>query len=263
MDNPATVPPPAQLRIVGMKAQRPAIPATSALGLGEGFLFGLPGGALLAIPVAIRVPGTLSQMLLVWLAALGLYGVLLGLTTGLLRGARPLPRLSPSVPLGFAIAFGPLCLLTATLHSSTHHRPLGAATFALLAAGIGLLAIVVGLRIWISMNSARRPRRLLGIALLGFGLLFSAATAFRPLLALLGALSQNPLVGSVVIDGALGVSLVLAGGFARFPRKVEFAARSAGPLALLVCLLTLAVALRTDSTSELLGQGSALWAWLR
>ncbi len=255
-------PNPARYRIVGMKAQRRALPPSAAVALGEGLLYGLPSGALLAIPIAIRLEAPLAHRLLVWLAALGLHGALLGLVVGSLRVARPLPSRTPALIAALGMAMGPLTVVAATLHRVTHHRPLGAATFGVVALGLMLGCLAISVRAITSLRSSRPSRRLHGWVLLALGLAASALLTLPYFWMYLRVASLSPLFGGLLLDGLLGLALGVVGGFARFPRKLESTSRSAGPMALAVCLLTLAVALRSPVTSPALESVSALWAYL-
>ncbi len=246
-----------------MTAQRPALPLSTLAAWREAALFGLPAGALLALPVALRSGASLRTGLLVWLAACGLLGLATALAAGLLRSGRPLPSAIAFVPLGLLIALGPLAFLGKLLHANTHHRPLGAATFAVLA-----LLLVLG-----SMGLAARTRRLLsssnpgkqrfGRVLLYGGVAVSALLGFREFVALLGAASSHPSYIGAVLDGLLGLALVLVGGFSRFPVRVERLAKLAGPLAVVICVLLILVALKTPGVSATLARSSALWYVLR
>jgi len=253
---------PSRYRIVGMTAQRHALPPSPAVAFGEGLLFGLPAGVLLAMPIALRLEGSWSNLFLVWLAAVGLHGSLVGLLAGALRVARPLPRLSPALALALLFSVGPFSWLGTMLDKNTHHRPLGAVTFAVLAAGIALLALALALRATVSIRSRQRTRRWLGWALLVGASLVSLSMAASPFLSTFMMLRQEPLYTSVVIDGLLGMALMLVGAFARFPRKLEISAATAGPLALGVCVLLFAVAMKSPLTGPALQRVSALWAWI-
>ena len=146
---------PSRYRITatGLTTQRYALPPSSGVGFGEGLLFGLVGGAVLSLPMALRTQASLNHVLMVWLGATGLYGMILGLLSGLLRVARPLPRRSPALPLGLAFAFGPLAALGSILHAHTHHRPLGAATYAVIAGMIVAVSWAAANRVWSSLRS--------------------------------------------------------------------------------------------------------------
>jgi hypothetical protein len=95
------------------------------------------------------------------------------------------------------------------------------------------------------------------LAILSLICLFPMAIAWA------NTIGQYPLLSGGVLDGLLGLALVLFGGFARFPQKLETAARTAGPLAFGVCALTFAVALQSPDTNGNLASTSLLWAFLR
>lgn len=230
--------------------------------MGEGLLFGLPGGAVVALPVALRAGGDLQQTVLVWLAALGLYGMLLGVITASVRVARPLPRRTPAVLLGLGFAFGPLALFGTLLVQRTHHRPLGAATYAVVAAAIALLAWAVANQALVSIHSAFKNRRAFGWALVTLGCLSSMALAALPVLGFFRQFGQAPLLSSVVSDGLLGMALAMLGGFARFPRKLEGTSRLTGPMAFGICAFAFGVAMQTPHTGPALTRVSVLWSWL-
>lgn len=253
---------PGRYRIVGMQAQRYALPPTSGVAFAEGLLFGLPGGAILALPVALRSNTAIGQALLVWLGATGLYGMLLGAIASALRVARPLPRRSPALLIGFGFALGPLSLLGSLLHAKTHHRPLGAATYAGLSAFVVALAWAFASRAHQSLRTPDVSRQRYGKVLLGLGSAFSLACLAPTWLSWMTHFGTLRLLSSGVIDGLLGMALAVLGGFARYPTKLESTARSSGPMAFGVCALAFAVAIQSPAISLALGRSSLLWAWL-
>src|SRR5512140_344083 len=91
-------------RIVGLKSQRPTLPLSTWAAWREAAFFGLPAGAMLALPVALRDADPTSSNALVWLAATGLLGLAVTLCAGLLRMARPLPSAVTLVPVGVIFA---------------------------------------------------------------------------------------------------------------------------------------------------------------
>lgn len=262
MSNFSISPNPSRFRIVGLTAQRYALPPSSGVAFGEGLLFGLPGGGLLALPVALRVGGGFHQAALVWFAALGLYGMLLGVVAAALRVSRPLPRRSPAFLLGLGIAFGPLTQLGTLLSKHTHHRPLGAATFAVVAGMMILVAWALATRALVSVHSSFRLRKQFGWAVIVVGAAISLALAALPLSGFVRNFRATPLLSSLVIDGLLGMALGVFGGFARFPSKLEGSARTSGPMAFGVCALTFAVAMQSPTTGPAFAASSILWAWL-
>jgi hypothetical protein len=250
-------------RIVGLKSQRAALSISAWAACREAALFGMPSGALLALPVALRVGGPPSLSFLVWLAAAGLLGLMTAFCAGLLRVARPLPTAVTFVPLGLVYAAGPLTFLGTLIHAHTHHRPLGAATFAVLSLGITLLCFAFAGRTQSALNSGDRSKRVFGQVLLYGGALLSLGLGLRGFLALLSVAKTHPAYLASVLDGLLGLSVSLVGGFLRCPAKVEHVARIAGPLAMVICALALTVALNFPGTSEALRHSCALWAILK
>jgi hypothetical protein len=187
--------------------------------------------------------------------------MLLGVLSGCLRVARPLPRRSPAFPLGLAFAFGPLALLGSQIYAHTHHRPLGAATFTVIAGIVVAMDWAAASRVWLSVKSPYPKRRRFGYLLGATLAILSLACLFPMALAWANTIGQYPLLSGGVLDGLLGLALVLLGGFARFPQKLESAARTAGPLAFGVCALTFAVALQSPNNNSNLASASLLWAF--
>ena len=261
MANFSVSPNPARYRIVGLTAQRYALPPSSGVAFGEGLLFGLPGGGLLAIPVALRVSGGLLQTLLVWLAATGLYGMVLGLLAAALRVSRPLPRRTPALLLGLGFSLGPLAALGTLLAKHTHHRPLGAATYAALSVVVVIVMWAIAARAHVSVHSSFKRRKVFGWLLIAGAGLASLLLAALPVYGLLRYFESSPLLSSLVIDGLLGLALAVLGGFARFPSRLEGSARTTGPMAFGVCALTFAVAMQSPYTGPAFGTASVLWAW--
>jgi hypothetical protein len=255
-------PNPSRYRIVGLTAQRYALPPSSGVALGEGLLFGLPGGGLLALPVALRVSSNPHDILLIWLAATGLYGMLLGVLGASLRVSRPLPRRTPALLLGLGFALGPLALFGMLLFKQTHHRPLGAATYAVCAAIVVALSWALATRGLVSIHSSFKRRKQFGWAILVGAAAMSLALGAIPFMGFFRRFGQTPLLSSLVLDGLLGMALALFGGFARFPIKLEGTARTTGPMAFGVCALAFAVAMQSPNTSRIFGTVSVLWAWL-
>ncbi len=247
-------------RIVGLKSQRPNLPVSTWAAWREAALFGLPAGALLALPVALRHSGVVSSGWLVWLAATGLLGLAVTLCSGLLRMARPLPSAVTLIPIGVLFAMGPLTFVGKSLHAHTHHRPLGAATFAVLSLFILLGSFAFAGRVRATMASTDQGKRKFGKVLLYCGLAVSLVMGLRGFMAILSAAKAHPAYLASVLDGLLGVSVSLVGGFVRFNPRLEQIARVAGPLAFAVCVLALLVALKNPHASAALAQCLSLWA---
>jgi hypothetical protein len=250
-------------RIVGLKSQRPSLPLSVWAAWREAGLFGLPSGALLALPVALRVGGPASLDFLVWLAATGLLGLAVAFCAGLLRMGRPLPGAVALVPLAVLFSAGPLTFLGSLIHANTHHRPLGAATFSVLAVALVLVSMAFAARTRASLNSSDAGKRRFGQVLLVSGLCLSLALGLRGFSKVMLTANSHPTYLASVLDGLLGLSASLVGGFVRFSPKLEQVARFAGPLAIAACVLAILVAMKYPNTSAALAHNFALWAVLR
>ncbi len=250
-------------RIVGLKSQRPSLPLSVWAAWREAGLFGLPSGALLALPVALRVGGPASLKFLVWLAATGLLGLAIAFCAGLLRMGRPLPSAVALVPLTMLFAAGPLTFLGSSIHANTHHRPLGAATFSVLAVGLLLMSMAFAARTRTSLNSSDVGKRRYGQILLCLGLCLSLALGLRGFLKVMLAANAHPAYISSILDGLMGLSVSLVGGFLRFSPRLEQVAKIAGPLAIAACVLAILVAMKYPNTSTALAHNFALWAVLK
>jgi hypothetical protein len=120
---------------------------------------------------------------------------------------------------------------------------------------------------------AARTRRLLasnnpgkqtfGRILLYSSIIVSVALGLREFIALLASAKTHPAYLAAILDGLLGVSLSLVGGFARFTPKFERIARVAGPLAIAICILAMLVAFKSPNASNDLARCLALWAVMR
>lgn len=262
MANFSVSPNTSRYRITGSTVARYSLPPSSGVALGEGLLFGLPGGALLALPVALRSGASFERAGLVWLAALGLYGMLLSVLAAALRVARPMPRRTPALLLGLLMAVGPLALLGMMLARHTHHRPLGAATYSVVAALIVSMTWAISNQALLSLHSPLSHRRNFGWFLIVFCGVISLGMGALPILGFLQGFGKAPLLSSIVIDGLFGVALTMFGGFARFPHKLEANARVLGTLAFGVCVAAFAIAMQSPETGPALARACALWAWL-
>ena len=229
----------------------------------EAGLFGLPSGALLALPAALRVGGPASLSFLVWLAATGLLGLMITLCVGLLRMGRPLPSSVTIVPLGMLYAAGPLAALGSVIHAHTHHRPLGAATFAMLSLGIMLICLALAARTRSTLNSSDPGKHRFGQILLYGGALVSLSLGLRGFLSILSSANSHPAYLALILDGLLGMSVSLIGGFIRYSPRLEQIAKIAGPLAITACVLAFLVAMKYPNTSAALARSLSLWAIIK
>jgi hypothetical protein len=128
----------------------PARSSSLGEGLGVATLTAVPLGLALGLvhPDSGRLVG---------LALAGALALLAGLPGALLRQALPLPLGLRALLWGTLLAMTPLALLGRALAAGTHHRPLGAVTFALLAAGVLFGAWVVMLRLLVPVGEGPLP----------------------------------------------------------------------------------------------------------
>jgi hypothetical protein len=191
----------------------------------EAALAAQPGAAstsaALALGIASSVPASLPALLRVWavtaspLAALALFGSVslviapagLWLRRAVERGVPPTDR---ALGCGVSLSALPLALFGGVLKSTTHHRPLGGATFAV--AALCLLALCVGLAFRVlggaghgAVKSAWRNLFTLGCGLsLVSALLLGLSGAARPsLVDFLGLVAGVAIAGLVPAPGWL------------------------------------------------------------
>jgi len=177
----------------------PRAPAAPVLALGVAF------SVLAALPAVVRVASD-GHVALSALALSGSVSVLVAPTGLWLRRAEE-GRFAPvdrALACGIGLASLPLALFASVLKSTTHHRPLGGATFAVVA--LGLLALSLGLSFRIFRGDGHGPVKsswqnafTIGCGLsLGVTLLLGLAGWTRPslfdLVALAGAVAATALV---------------------------------------------------------------------
>lgn len=175
-------------------------------------------GIALSLPVALRSvsiapsgaatpPEPLAALLLMWAAA-SLLVVPIGLW---IRGASLKDPASGdrAVLLAAALSSLPLALFGSVLKSATHHRPLGGATFAVVASI--LLAFCVGLALRVGRGGAGRDSR--PVWLSRFFLVTCLASFAGALL--LGVASVRALLDFVMLAGACA-----AAGLWKIPTKL-------------------------------------------
>ncbi len=165
-------------------------------------IYGLAAGALAGVPAALRVLGGEADF---WalLGALALPMAVTGPVVLALRrarlphvlapGAQPRPGLLRSLAVTLALGIAPLAWLGAWLEQSTHHRPLGAVTFACAALCVFLGAAIVARRLLLTCSAVVVRACAVVPAALGAWLLvrgvvagFDAGSAWVDGLALLG-----------------------------------------------------------------------------
>jgi hypothetical protein len=195
-----------------------------------GFLFAVGAALLAAIPAALRH----APALLVWLALSGSTAVVLGPLLASLRQLRPVRRGLLAIALGIGLAAWPTAFLLSLLKSTTHHRPLGAVTFAF-AAGFVLLAASAGalrLLTWLQVRTGSGRERL-GHAVL-------TVCALSGPLVLLLRLGGSPQTRTHLFDASLALGLAASFLIVPWPARVLRWAERTGPL---VWVLTVAVGL--------------------
>lgn len=207
-------------RVSEPSAIRPAL----SVGLGLGTIL----AALAVVPATLRLGASAGLfVILVGIAALFIAPAAAGL-----RASRPLPRSSWSVPLALALSLAPLALFARILIVATHHRPLGAATFALVAAILlsGAVAVSARLLVWSEKRASFAP---LALGVLG---LLAGAVLLLPALG-------SPLRGWL-FDLALWLAAFVAAGALSVPASLAGLLRKAGlALWLVVVLVGLGAAL--------------------
>lgn len=156
---------------------------------------------VVALLPALRHP---DQFLLLWLACAGSGALVLGPAW---FGARTLvPEWRALLPLacGLGVALGPVMVLGRLIKTATHHRPLGAMTYAVVACAAALCAWVLAGRLFqLAQTGSTGLRRAARVALAA---LLSASLAF----ALVSLAGVGSALGPVVIDtlALLGLSLL-------------------------------------------------------
>ncbi len=179
---------------------------------------GLALGSLVAmvaaLPAAARVASQGGSFALGWLLLAGGSALVLGPVVALARNARPLPVALLATLAGAAAASIPLAVLARLLHKNTHHRPLGAATFAVIALALVAFAsfaawrALAGLQQSASLPEGERPQtrpsgdrpRWLLVSALGVTLLAAGA--------LLGLSGTAPEWRGSIVDGGMVLALV-------------------------------------------------------
>lgn len=213
------------------------------------------GSAAIAVPAALRAAGAGASLGLAFVALWGSAALMLAPVAGAMRVARPLPPLAYCFPLGLALSLGPLMLFGRVLKNATHHRPLGGATFALVATMLVLGATAVAARLiaWSQARSGALRRAPHAVAVAGLAL---------------GALLALPVLGSELraslLDGVLALCVVAAAAVA--PEK-PLLARVGLPLWGVAVALGLGLGLSSAATRAVLAEHApvllGLSGWLR
>jgi hypothetical protein len=115
--------------------------------------------ALGVVPAAIRCSPAIG-VLAAWLTLCGAVALVAGPTAALLRSLRPGPASLWALPLAVLLGLPALTVFGQVLHRTTHHRPLGAATFAVVGAALLLGLLVVTTRLLAAAGQGKGGARL-------------------------------------------------------------------------------------------------------
>jgi hypothetical protein len=189
-----------------------------------------------AIPAALRASSGNAPLWGCYLAAFAGGVSMLVPAVVCLRAARPLPRAALGFFGAVAVSLGPLAILATMLKEKTHHRPLGGATFAMVAVGVLVAATLVMSRLLAWARSDSRTERRIGqvsfVTLLALALLLASALIVPSLP------EAGPIVRGGLFDGLLLTLLGALICFARIEMSVQVC-RVAGRVAVAVCALAL------------------------
>jgi hypothetical protein len=204
-----------------------------------GMLLAVAGGLLVALPAAGRAASQQGSFVLCWLALWGTAVLAVAPAAGALRLLRPLSGSLVALLVAAALAASPLMFFARLLKSATHHRPLGAVTFAVVGAGLLLGSLVIAVRLLaLSRAPGRAARwwRAVTICL--------ATLSLVPALRLTFWAFAEPAMQVGLLDAALAVLLVIAAASLRLPQPMVRAAVVLGPTLWLVAVVTAVVILR-------------------
>jgi hypothetical protein len=164
----------------------------------SGLVIGTAAAALSSLPALIRLLQAGAPVLAL-LALIGGVALVLAPLVALARQARPFPGPLLACLVGAGSSLPVLFVLGRLIEQKTHHRPLGAATFAVLALIVVLGAAIVTGRA-LSLASARRPAWIALAVVAGLAVLM-AAQAFT---------GAGPFRASLVDGLVVGLVAVLA-----------------------------------------------------
>jgi hypothetical protein len=185
-----------------------------------GVALGLVAAAVLATVAALRTTEASVSRIWVWIGAWGALAAVLGPLGAAVRRARPLPVEAWCIPVGIALSLAPLGLFARILKATTHHRPLGAVTFAIVSIAVILGAIAFSARLIAELAARRNSpsfRTVRALSVVGAAMLALAgcAVAFR---ALAGGAELRPLAMDTML---LLVAIVVVGWFRMPVARVE------------------------------------------
>lgn len=231
----------------------PGAPSATSGVLALGLLCSVPA----ALPAFVRVvgssPAPVTALVLVGSVSLVVVPVGVWLQRVVTTGAAPGDR---ALAAGAALSSLPLALFGGVLKSTTHHRPLGGATFAVAALCLLALCVALSFRIFRGNSGNAVNSTWQNLFSLGCGLSLVGTVA----LGLVGS-ARHSLVELGALAGAIAVT-------ARLPappwlQRLKLGALMAGWALLLLCAV---VALRSAAISATLGSRApvsfAALSWL-
>ena len=218
--------------------------------LGVGFALGLLAAAALATVATARAINGAASLVWVWVGVWGALAAVLGPLGAAIRRARPLPLAAWCVPVGLALALAPLGLFARILKATTHHRPLGAVTFAIVSIVVVLVAIAFAARLIAELKARRnapsfRAVRALSVMAVALLALAGCAVAFR---ALAGDAELRPLA----IDTVLLLGAVIAVGWVQVPAVAVERARALVFLVWASAVIAAIIALRRPDVVQVI-----------
>jgi hypothetical protein len=186
--------------------------------------------AVAVVPAALRSGAFVTA----WLVLLGSAALPVGLFAAALRNLGVRSRAVGTVLLALALSSAPLEVLARVLKATTHHRPLGGVTFAIIALFVLLGAVAVAARLLSWGQDGTKKHIVLAIGVL------AALAGARFALAAVGG--HAGFIRSAVLDGALLVAAGFAGGLLPAPAAIAGHARRLG-IALWAVVVALGLAL--------------------
>jgi hypothetical protein len=210
---------------------------------GLGFALGTLAAAVAAIPAALRAGFSPA----VWITLAGASALLLGPALAGLARARPVTGALFAALTALGLCAIPLAFLATLLKTTTHHRPLGAVTFAVAAALLVSGAMLATLRLvaWTRPlpNAPNAPNARAWLrAAVALAALAGPAFLFGSVLSAAGARSS-----ALDVVLALGSAILL--GIAPWPRALRKVASRAG-LPIWVTLVGLGVSIGLSGASS-------------
>lgn len=202
-----------------------------------GFLSGLLAASLAALPAAFRFEsGLVLQAFAVCFAGSAL---VMAPLSAALASATSANKLRTALTVGVLLAAVPLLPFATLLKTSTHHRPLGGVTFAVVGGllVVGLSLVCARFVTWAGVQPGARAR-IARVALIAFAALGTAAL----LLGLLQGLKGGPAYQTGFYDGLRVLGLTTLAARVRLPEPLLRRVRGLG-LATWVAVVTVGVCL--------------------